>query len=204
MEKMLEVYGNAFQKGQLEEIDNATNLSSEVLQVCSVLDTYINRAITSNDYSEKLYLTFNKAQVYRVAGRRDLSVNLLNTMYNWIEVADQEYLDKIICLTNLEIGILDGSLPLDEVDILLETCNGVAYRASSSNNQTSSSKNLVNKLTVVPNPSSSTVQIEGMHDGIFSIEMINVNGQSVLTKIISTSGKYRYCKFVTRSVLCNI
>lgn len=187
LEKMLEVYGDAFQKGQLTEIDNIQNLSAEVLQVCSVLDTYIGRAITSNDYAEKLYLTFNKAQVYRVAGRRDMSIDVLNTMYNWIELVDQEYLDKIICLTNLEIGILNGSLPLNEVDILMETCNGVAYRVSSSNTNISDSKNLDNKLIVVPNPSSYTMQIEGNHDGIFTIEMINVSGQKIYTKLISTS-----------------
>ncbi len=132
--KMMDALGNAYKFGQLTcgSLEpnpdpgapvNIEPLPENVVQVISILDNMISKADNDGNYNLRFKYSMDKAQTLRLACKREDCINLLNEMLNWAVGEDVNEINKFICEVNLEIMVINGSVPLEDVSEMLATCN---------------------------------------------------------------------------------
>lgn len=79
-----------------------------------VQDKLIAEANANNAYLDKYYLTLDKAQTYRLAGKRDLAFTVLDDLATWIQPEQTDYFNYWNCTTRLEQDLIDGTISYDD------------------------------------------------------------------------------------------
>lgn len=191
LEKLLEAYANAFMYGQLLEIDNSSAISPDVNSVILVLDKYIQLANNTGDLKQRFYLNLNKAEILRIAGRRDLSLAVLNEISTWVSIEDVEYLNPIICKTNMEIEVLNGTIILSDIEGLIENCDNINNRIATYTGNTQvfefPTSNSNTTRMVNPNPASDYLEFYSDIKSPMQLKLFNSSGSMVLCKNIKSN-----------------
>ena len=118
--KLQESLGFAFSSKQL---NNSKVLSVEVQKIIKIEDKYIDIANQQDNYIRKFLYTMDKAQTYRIANRRDLSLKVLNDILPWVKVEESEEVNILICTINVENDALEGRIDLGTIAERINQCN---------------------------------------------------------------------------------
>lgn len=173
--KMLDALGNAFGTGQLTWQQNISSIDVTTQKVIEVLNKLIDVATDSNNYSARLIYNFDKAAVLRLADRRELGLDVLYSVSNWIVQDDADELSRIVCIYDLENQALLGSLPPEATYSALNNC-GVSQveRMGHFMNSNTASKVEELRVDIYPNPATTEITI------ITNVQ----HGESLLTNSI--------------------
>jgi hypothetical protein len=128
--KLMESVGYAFLKKQILESENSTLLCEEMQKVINVIDKYINQSILEDNYDRRFLYCMDKAQAFRIAGRRDLALTQLNSVHGWASDSDYAEIDKFICVIEIENEIINGSIDLGTIQEELSQCSGNEMKLS--------------------------------------------------------------------------
>ncbi len=120
--KLLESLGNAFKYNQISCNENSVDLCSVLRMVVDIEDKFIVQAETEGNYFRRFYYSMDKAQTYRLACRRDLSLSLLNEIHTWVNQEEIEQVNDFICVVQNEIDILNGTIELGSIEEVMSSC----------------------------------------------------------------------------------
>jgi hypothetical protein len=139
--KMLESLGNAFLYEQTSGIENTPNLSPLILSVIEVQDKLITEAIGAGNYNLRFSTNIDKANVLRLAERRDLAISLLNEMDSWVLNDERDYFELLKCDYDLEQKVINREITVDDFLEMKENCTG-----NNSNRMAQNSSNIIKPL----------------------------------------------------------
>lgn len=118
---MMNALGNAYMFGELQcdEI-----LPTDVEKVISIQNALIDQAVSSSNYDYRFKYSMDKAQVFRISCKRQSCLDLLNDVITWATGDDNiNATQKFICDVSMEMAVLDGSIPLENIEQEISTCN---------------------------------------------------------------------------------
>jgi len=132
--KMNTALSNAFANGRITVADNATTLHPSVQAVLDVHNRF-STAATADNYIQQFYLDMSKAQIYRLAGRRDLSIQKFNAIQNcFLDEPELKQLNNWKKLTTAENLVLTGQVPREKFDSLYKAPVPVLTKPTTINN----------------------------------------------------------------------
>lgn len=181
--KLQETLGNAFLSKQ---INNSNVLAVEVQNIIDIENNYIDKANQQKNYYRKFLYTMDKAQTYRIANRRDLSLNLLDNILTWVETDDIEEVNNFICTINIENDALEGSIDLGTIAEIMNKCNHInKFRLTApAKNVPLSNNEPETMISISPNPINNIANIRTNIENARIILFDNV-GQSIADKKIN-------------------
>ena len=188
---MLQTLGEAFSKGQLLR-DAGANIDLYVQKVLEVQDRLITEAINKGRYETRFYVSIEKAEVYRMAGKSDHALSQMDNVIGFAEGEDYYDANKFRCLILTEKDVEQGRIPIDEIVEAINQCGngGTSNRIMSPSHIIDTPKNNAlinaNSLTegeegvLYPNPAGQEITVEGFNNSINEILIKNVLGQVIL------------------------
>ena len=149
--KLQETLGYAFSSKQ---ISNSKVLSSEVQKIINLEDKFIELENQKNNYNRKFLYAMDKAQTYRIANRRDLSLNVLNNILTWVQTGDLDEVNNFICTITIENEVLEGNIDLGTIAEMMKECNSnPEFRLKTpTKNIPISSNDTETIISIFPNP----------------------------------------------------
>lgn len=132
------------------------------------------------DFETYFNIGMEKAQVYRLASRRDLAIPVIEELYNLELDEDQKaQLDEFKCIMEIEQRVITNELAIDgevQIDELLAACRGIEYRVARPgiSNHIKYTEDI--QLTVIPNPATSNLTISANLEH-YNARIINPIGQ---------------------------
>lgn len=189
--------GNAFANGKIKANDDVLSdkYFSKVIDIIEKKISKINKKededSTKEMYYKKFYASMDKAEIYRLAGKRDLAISNFNDILNWASPEELPYINYWICLTTAEDNLIDGLITSDDFETTITKC------ATSSNLKTNNSlpeqeqpqtitqiqgeiNSTVNddyKMDIFPNPFSESTTIKtSITEEKASVEIYNLVG----------------------------
>ncbi|MBN4051296.1 PKD domain-containing protein [bacterium AH-315-M05] len=112
---------NAFGTGKITEADNIITLHPSVQQLIDVQNALTDSTIDSSNVLRWFYLELDKAHVYRLIGKRDTCLQMLNAIdHCLLRHKDRVYLKRQIALVNAEHLVLTGQVPREKFDSLIQ------------------------------------------------------------------------------------
>ncbi len=184
---MKESYGDALEKGQLASLSTDFFSDSYVDMFSSVQDARAARPDVDDDFI--FYTNVERAQVQRAAGRMDEAISILEGLPEPVGEYEQTFKARILCYTQTEAAVHNGTMEWDEVENTMDAClgHGTPKMASA---QTDAEPGILAAGTpyILPNPASSFVQVQGFMDQESNLIIMDVMSRSIL-KEIQFSGK---------------
>ncbi|HNJ31836.1 MAG TPA: T9SS type A sorting domain-containing protein [Bacteroidia bacterium] len=194
--KMGAALGAAFKNNALSITDNTPALSSEVQQMMEVLNKHLAEAIGNGDTLDRFYYSLDKANVYRLAGRRDLAFPILDDMFNWTTASDElDYLNYKNCITHLEQDLIDSIITAEEyMDASLicgQQSSGLRVLSSTIVKQDKSlmaisSTYAAQNITVSPNPATDRLNIYYTQEQPLTIVIKEVTGREIHRSVLNS------------------
>ncbi|OFY37668.1 MAG: hypothetical protein A2X01_17450 [Bacteroidetes bacterium GWF2_35_48] len=162
-------------------------------RVLAINDNEIEKS--SQNYHRLLHRTLDKAHTYRLFGRQDLALNIIENILTWINPEEFDYIKGWYCVNKAETDYKAGLITLEEVDSLAQNCpctigSNMRYINSTSNveNLENVEMNIVSHkesvIEVAPNPVTSTSIITTTVDekaGKAELHILNAQGITVKT-----------------------
>lgn len=188
---MLPALGRAFSIGQITEAQNKIALTPEVQKTIDVQDKLIAEANANNAYLDKYYLTLDKAQTYRLAGRRDLAFTVLDDLATWIQPEQTDYFNYWSCTTRMEQDLMDNIISYDDFVANIDNCGTSANlrhgQTPITQNTNTAVINLGQLVKVYPNPVKDNLTIENLTGIQIKIELTNTMGKVMYSNKFSDS-----------------
>jgi hypothetical protein len=187
---MLETLGEAFSKGQLLR-DAGINIDLYVQKVLEVQDKLITDAMNNGRYETRFYVSLEKAEVYRMAGKLEDALIQINNVIGFANADDYYEANRFHCLILIEKNVEQGITALDEIEEAINQCSdGSSNRTISPINTINSPQkenfpvenNLIkeNEATLYPNPAGNEITVDGFNNSINVIEIKDVLGQTIM------------------------
>ena len=180
--KLQETLGNVFLSKQ---INSSNVIADEVQMIIEIENSFIDKANQQNNYYRKFLYSMDKAQTYRIANKRDLSLNLLNNILGWAHPEDVNEVNKFICTIHSEIDALEGRIDLGTLSDNLKQCNhsDQLRLTSSINNSSLSITGEETMISIFPNPINDIASIRTNIENAHIILFDNV-GRSIIDEKI--------------------
>ena len=149
--KLQETLGFAFSSKQF---NNNKILSDEVQEIIDIENNFIDKANQQNNYYRRFLYSLDKAQTYRIANRRDLSLNVLTDILAWAQKNDLDKVNKLICTITIENDALEGSIDPGTIAERMNQCNNTRQFKLSTpiKNVPLSDKTPETIISIFPNP----------------------------------------------------
>lgn len=183
-ERMKQSFIDAYNKGQLLPISDPSPDDTYMQKLLEVQDKIITSATVNGLYDVKLFVSLDKAQTYRIAGKISASILLLNEMLSWAAPDEYDYVDYILCLTKIERDVLDGTMSQDDVEFEIINCTPALLRIANSSTSTPDLKiktpPFSQEPNVFPNPANDFISIKGYNDALCTYSMTDVVGKQLL------------------------
>lgn len=191
--KMMESLGFAFSSGQIGPNENESGLCQEVDQVITVLDKMITSSVFSEFYERRFAFSMDKAQTFRLAGRRDLALDELSSISSWTESEeDAQEVESFSCIVTMEKRVLESELSLESEDIaeiISSECEYTSTNQRIRSNAYENSQTLFSSPTsiimrVTPNPASDLLTIDtNVEHGL--LKCTNLLGEVLITEKVN-------------------
>ena len=181
--KLQETLGNAFLNKQ---IIPSNTLADEVQNIIDIENNYIDKANQQKNYYRRFLYTMDKAQTYRIANRRDLSLNVLNNILSWVQTDDLDEVNNFICTINTEIDALEGRIDLGSIAGIMNQCTHTnQFRLTApAKNVPLSNNDPETMISIFPNPINNIANIRTNIENARIILFDNV-GQSITDEKIN-------------------
>ena len=141
-QKMMRAISNAFLTGKMTREENSPVFSPELQMVVEVQDKLIQEANTGDtDYFKRLFVSMEKAQVLRMAGRHDVSLPLLEQTKTWVRMQEKDWVEQWECWVASEKQFYAGAISQIEFENIIPNC-GIINSANSNARTVSSALNL--------------------------------------------------------------
>ncbi len=186
-ELMKESYGDALEKGQLASVSTDFFSDSYVDMFSSVQEARAARPDVDEVFI--FYTNVERAQVQRAAGRMVEAISILEGLPEPAGEYEQTFKARILCYTQTEAAVHNGSMEWDEVENTMDACLGHGTpKMAAARTDAGSGMLAAGTPYMLPNPASSFVQVQGYMDQESNLIIMDVMGRSIL-KEIQFSGK---------------
>ncbi|MEO7081466.1 MAG: T9SS type A sorting domain-containing protein, partial [Flavobacteriales bacterium] len=184
---MKESYGDALEKGQLASLSTDFFSDSYVDMFSSVQEARAARPDVDDDFI--FYTNVERAQVQRAAGRMVEAISILEGLPEPAGEYEQTFKARILCYTQAEAAVHNGTMEWDEVENTMDACLGHGTpKMAAARTDAGSGMLAAGTPYMLPNPASSFVQVQGYMDQGSNLIIMDVMGRSIL-KEIQVSGK---------------
>jgi hypothetical protein len=186
-QRMKESFSDALAKYQLYPDVGTAPIDQYMQMLLDVQDKIIDQAISKGNYDIRFFVSLDKAQTYRISGKLNASITLLDDILSWVGTDEYDYTNRIRCLTQIESDVLNGFISPDDVEIAIQSCTPVSYRMANTNLPTeiSSNKDENELANVYPNPANDYITVTVSNNEINNIQIVDVLGKTLITEIFT-------------------
>ena len=178
---MVESYGDALAKGQLTTTEANAELDSYLTAMTEIQDARISAA-TPGDQDAFIFQTrVERAQFARAAGKLEEALARFQAIPPPASVQEQALLATLLCWTQTEWGLTNGTYTWDEVEAAMLVCGGhgnpkLVMQVSTT--RLAESRSALPGLE--PNPASSQVQVQGYAGEPCTVRILDITGRVVV------------------------
>ncbi len=173
-------YGDALGKGQLTTATDNAVLDSYWGLMAAVEDARIGAAAEGQD-DFVFYTSLERAQLTRAAGKLDEAVAQLEGIPQPPSEQEQQLLATLLCWTQTERSVVNGTYAWDEVEAAMLACGGPGdpklVMASATGPDAS---RLEPPPDLPPNPASTEVQVQGFASEPCTVRILDITGRVVV------------------------
>ncbi len=187
-QRMKESFSDALSKFQLYPDANSAPIDQYMQMLLDVQDKIISQAVVKGNYDIRLFVSLDKAQTYRISGKIDASISLLDDVLSWVGIDEFDYVNRIRCLTQIERDVLTGVISPDDVESAMQNCTSVTYRIANhtpNNKVEQSSSNTDEKIQLFPNPANNQITILSNQEGVYHFTIFDAIGKVVESEIFT-------------------
>lgn len=186
-QRMKESFSDALAKYQLFPDANPSPVEQYMQMLLDVQDKIINQAVAKGNYDVRFFVSLDKAQTYRISGKLNASITLLDDILTWVGIDEYDYTSRIRCLTQIESDVLAGIISPDDVETEIQNCTPVSYRMANNNLPAEATNKKVGseQARVYPNPANDYITVTASNNEINTIQIIDVLGQILITEIFT-------------------
>jgi hypothetical protein len=201
---MHQALSSAFVQQQIYS-SNTLPVDSTVNHLIDILNDKINTAPnTTEGYSIKYSAAMEKGKTFRLAGRRDLALQVFEDILTWANNSDITYANQWRCLTNNELLVISGQVQKEKFDSLMTLCptnnNKITPNINFANSNTSDTFTTPELFYVFPNPTNGTIFID-YNPNSATTETIKFDVFDVTGKLVYTK---KYLATINSSVINNM
>ncbi|MGV9013255.1 MAG: right-handed parallel beta-helix repeat-containing protein [Flavobacteriales bacterium] len=174
-----ESYSDGLEKQQLiPDLDN-TEMGAYLTKMAEVQDARIAAVEPDGDGMFAFFTSIDRAQTARAAGRLDEAITILNSMPVPVDSAQQAYHARILCYTQIELGVRNGTLGWDEMEGALAVCGGGQGLRSLEAIPMDEATISDDGIQIRPNPAKNQLWITGLGEGVASVRIRDAMGRVV-------------------------
>lgn len=180
---MLESYGDALEKGQLSTATDNAVLDSYWGMMTAVEDARIGAAAEGQgDFV--FYTRLERAQITRAAGKYDDAIAQMQAIPQPADTGEQALLSTILCYTQTERSVLDGTYTWDDVEAAMLQCTGhggpkMMMQPVAEGPDASPTA----QPALQPNPATSEVLVQGFADEDCTLRVLDITGRVVVQEL---------------------
>lgn len=194
--------------------NNQITASGHLNKMLAINDKQITKY--QSNYQKHLHRSLDKAHTYRLFGRQDLAVNIINNILTWVSPDDLDYINQWYCINKTESDYNAGLITLDEADAIYQSgsctpgisgSNAKSLNTANGNDATTqetlSSKivdniSIENSISINPNPVTGNSIIEAsVANKAANSELSIVSAQGITVK------SYKLNKGITNIKISN-
>ena len=180
---MLESYGDALEKGQLSTATDNAVLDSYWGMMTAVEDARIGAAAEGQgDFV--FYTRLERAQITRAAGKYDDAIAQMQAIPQPADTGEQALLSTILCYTQTERSVLDGTYTWDDVEAAMLQCTGhggpkMMMQPVAEGPDASPTA----QPALQPNPATSEVLVQGFAGEDCTLRLLDITGRVVVQEV---------------------
>ncbi|MCO5275811.1 MAG: right-handed parallel beta-helix repeat-containing protein [Flavobacteriales bacterium] len=180
---MLESYGDALEKGQLSTATDNAVLDSYWGMMTAMEDARIGAAAEGQD-DFIFYTRLERAQITRAAGKYDDAIAQMQAIPQPVDTGEQALLSTILCYTQTERSVLDGTYTWDDVEAAMLQCTGhggpkMMMQPVAEGPDASPTA----QPALQPNPATSEVLVQGFADEDCTLRVLDITGRVVVQEL---------------------
>lgn len=179
---MLESYGDALEKRQLNPVMDDADLNTYLDRMTTVQDARIQAAQPGDQDDFIFYTRLERAQITRAAGRLEEAVGQLLGIPEPPLEEEQEALARILCFTRTELALTNGTYTWEEAETALLICSGEAGTRSllaTGPEQAATDS----EPTLQPNPATTEVSVQGFAGADCVLRLLDITGRTVVQEV---------------------
>jgi hypothetical protein len=188
---MVESFGDALKKGQLNPTTDNAGMATHLGWMTAVEDARMDAAQPGEQDDFIFYTSLERAQLTRAAGQLDDAVAQLEGIAQPPAPDEQELLARILCYTQTERSLANGTCTWDDVEGIMLACTGqggtkILMQTPASGPEDSS----MAQPGLQPNPATTEVLVRGFGDEECLLRLMDITGRVVIQEVRFT-GKTR-------------
>lgn len=188
---MVESFGDALKKGQLNPTTDNAGMATHLGWMTAVEDARMDAAQPGEQDDFIFYTSLERAQLTRAAGQLDDAVAQLEGIAQPPAPDEQELLARILCYTQTERSLANGTCTWYDVEGIMLACTGqggtkILMQTPASGPEDSS----MAQPGLQPNPATTEVLVRGFGDEECLLRLMDITGRVVIQEVRFT-GKTR-------------
>lgn len=181
---MQESYGDALDKQQLTTSTDNAALDTYLGRMAGVQDARILAAQAEGQDDFIFYTSLERAQLTRAAGQLDDAVAQLEGIAQPLGPDEQELLARILCYTQTERSLANGTCTWDDVEGIMLSCTGqggtkMLMQAPAAGLEDSS----MAQPGLQPNPATTEVLVRGFAGEDCTLRILDITGRVVVQEL---------------------
>lgn len=181
---MLESFGDALGKGQLSTASDNVVLDLHLAMMTDVEDARIGAAATEGQDDFIFYTSMERAQITRAAGKYDDAIAQMQAIPQPADTGEQALLSTILCYTQTERSVLNGTYTWDDVEAAMLQCTGhggpkMMMQPVAEGPDASPTA----QPALQPNPATSEVLVQGFAGEDCTLRLLDITGRVVVQEV---------------------
>lgn len=173
-------YGDALRASPLAPATEDAALDQHADLVAEVQDLRASAADPGSQKDFIFYTAMQKAQTVRAAGRLVEAIGIIASTPTPPQDFEQAYKAQLLCFTQTELAVVNGTMNWDAVEAAMESCTGQGAPKRSIAQSMAAAVPTTAQPSLYPNPATTEVRVQGFNDEDCSITIVDITGRAVL------------------------
>ena len=178
-----ECYSDGLGKGQLSPGTDDAAMDTYTGMVLDIQEDRIGSADPGEQADFIFYTTMEKAQTLRAAGRLNEALGILDAIPEPAGDLERAYRSLVLCFTQTELAVLNGTLEWDEIEAAMESCGGHGAPKRMASSGTDDAASAATLPSIRPNPATQEVLVQGWPDTDCTLWIMDLTGRAVAQEI---------------------
>jgi hypothetical protein len=181
---MQESFGDALEKGQLDPATDNANMDTHLAMMTDVEDARTGAAAAEGQDDFVFYTSLQRAQLTRATGKLDDAIAQMQAIPQPPDTGQQALLSTILCYTQTERSVINGTYTWDEVEAAMLSCTGHGGPKMMVQPMAEGPDALpLARPTLQPNPAATEVRVQGFAGEDCLLRLLDITGRTVVQEV---------------------
>lgn len=178
-----ECYSDGLGKGQLSPATDDAAMDQYAGMVLGIQDGRLAGAAPGAQDDFIFYTTMEKAQTLRAAGRLNEAIAIILAIPEPAGDVQQAYQSQILCYTQTEATVINGTLEWDEVEAAVANCGGHGVTKRLVATLEDGTVQAQSQPSIRPNPATSEITVQGWGDTDCTLWIMDLTGRALAKEL---------------------